>query len=254
MTNCAHCGSTNAPDAGYCEKCGQPLATAAMGATAAVVAAPVPAVAVAARTNSLAVASLLLSFFSLFPLIGILAVVLGHVARSQIRKSAGKLKGAGIALAGLVLGYAGLGLFLLVLLSSLPDLVWRHGHGREMNEASAVGSLRTINTAQVTYFAEYPTRGYSATLAQLGPPASNLQPGPEAAFFIDSVLASGQKSGYRFTYVAGPADEHGLIMAYTVRADPLAPESGERSFFTDETGVIRFENGKPAGPDSPVVE
>ena len=37
------------------------------------------------------------------------------------------------------------------------------------NEASAVASIRTINTAEVTYLTAYPTTGYSITLAALGP-------------------------------------------------------------------------------------
>ena len=122
MTNCANCGTANTSDASYCEKCGQPLATAALGATATVAAAAVPVV--DPRTNSLAVASLLLGLFSLFPVFGILAVILGHVARSQIRRSAGRQKGAGIALAGLILGYLGLAFILFVILIVIPELNW----------------------------------------------------------------------------------------------------------------------------------
>lgn len=123
MTNCAQCGTANTPDAGYCEKCGQPLATAAMGAAAAPAVA-VPGSVVAARTNSLAVASLLLGLLSPFVPFAILAVILGHVARSQVRKSADRQKGAGMALAGLILGYAGLGFVLFVILIVLPELNW----------------------------------------------------------------------------------------------------------------------------------
>src|SRR6516165_10722524 len=36
------------------------------------------------------------------------------------------------------------------------------------NESSAVGSLRTINTAEVTYNTNYPTIGFTGTLTQLG--------------------------------------------------------------------------------------
>ena len=122
MTNCANCGTANTSDASYCEKCGQPLATAALGATAAVAGAPVPAV--APRTNSLAVASLLLGLLSLFVPFAILAVILGHVARSRIRKSAGRQKGAGMALAGLILGYLGVGFILFGVLIVLPSLNW----------------------------------------------------------------------------------------------------------------------------------
>lgn len=118
MTNCASCGTPNIPAASYCEKCGQPLAAAAVPAV------PVPAVDVAARTNPLAVASLLLGLLSLFPLFGILAVVFGHIARSQIRKSAGRQKGAGMALAGLILGYLALGFILFVILVVIPSLNW----------------------------------------------------------------------------------------------------------------------------------
>jgi len=120
VTYCASCGTTNTSDAGYCEKCGQPLAAVALGETATVAAGPVPAV--AARTNSLAVASLLLGLLSLFVPFAILAVILGHVARSQIRKSAGRQKGAGMAMAGLILGYLALGFFLIVVV--LPSLNW----------------------------------------------------------------------------------------------------------------------------------
>ena len=118
MTNCTNCGTANISDAGYCEKCGRPLATATAPA------APVPTVAVAARTNSLAVASLLLGLLALAPPCAIMAVVFGHVARSQIRKSAGRQKGAGLALAGLILGYLGLGFILFVILVVLPALNW----------------------------------------------------------------------------------------------------------------------------------
>jgi hypothetical protein len=117
LTNCAHCGTANAPEARYCQKCGQPLATAAISP------APVPTAAAAARTNSLAVASLPLGFLSLFRLFG-MAVVFGHVARSQIRKGAARQKGAGMALAGLILGYLALGFILFVILVILPELNW----------------------------------------------------------------------------------------------------------------------------------
>ena len=36
------------------------------------------------------------------------------------------------------------------------------------NEASAVGAIKTINTAQISYLSAYPTAGYAATLGALG--------------------------------------------------------------------------------------
>ena len=103
------------------------------------------------------------------------------------------------------------------------------------NEASAVGSLRAINTACITYSTIYGT-GYPALLANLGPatPATAA-----AADLIDSVLAAGTKSGYVFTFTAGAA-VGGTINTYTITAVPAnIGTTGQRQFFTDQSGVIR---------------
>jgi hypothetical protein len=66
-----------------------------------------PNVAVARRRSRKAIASLVCGcLWFLFPT-AILAIVLGHLSRSDIRRSAGRLKGERMALAGLILGYAG---------------------------------------------------------------------------------------------------------------------------------------------------
>jgi hypothetical protein len=53
-------------------------------------------------------------------------------------------------------------------------------------------------------------------------------------------MASGVKSGYKFTYVPGTTDTAGNVQAYTITAMPLVPGStGQRSFFTDQSGTIR---------------
>ncbi len=200
----------------------------------------------------MAIASLvsgILSLLCLFPA-AVLAIVLGYVAGAKIRRSGGALRGEGMARAGVNLGIVGL-IFAVLAVIAIPNLLRSR---MASGEASPVGTLRTINTAEVTYASTYPERGFSVTLAQLGPPAPNVQPGPEAAGFIDSVLASGQKSGYRFTYVPGPTDERGFRETYAALADPVSPESGHRHFFTDETGVIRAETDRPAGPNSPPLQ
>jgi prepilin-type N-terminal cleavage/methylation domain-containing protein len=103
------------------------------------------------------------------------------------------------------------------------------------NEASAVGSLRAINTACVTYSTIYGT-GYPALLANLGPAAPATA---AAADLIDSVLAAGTKSGYVFTYTAGAA-VGGTVNVYTITAVPSnVGTTGQRQFFTDQSGVIR---------------
>jgi type IV pilus assembly protein PilA len=120
------------------------------------------------------------------------------------------------------------------------------------NEAAAVGSCRTVNTAELTYLAYY-QRGYSSTLAQLGPPAS----GPvtsAAADLIDSILAGGQKSGYVFTYTASSLTA-GMYSNYSLQANPTIPDAtGTRYFYTDPSGVIRMNVGAAAGPSSSPVQ
>jgi prepilin-type N-terminal cleavage/methylation domain-containing protein len=104
------------------------------------------------------------------------------------------------------------------------------------NEASAVGSLKTIITACQAYSNIY-TTGFPVGLANLGPgtPATAA-----AADLIDNVLVTGTKSGYRLIYVSG-APVGGKVVTYTINANPVAPnQTGQRFFFTDQTGVIRY--------------
>ena len=111
------------------------------------------------------------------------------------------------------------------------------------NEASAVGSLRTINTAEVTYATTYPATGFGG-LAALGGTAAICAATNGAALanacLIDEVLSvAAVKSGYAFTAVAagGPP-----AVTYTSTATPSAPgQSGQRSFCSDQSGVIRYD-------------
>jgi len=105
------------------------------------------------------------------------------------------------------------------------------------NESSAVGSLRTVNTGEVTYAASCPNVGYSATLVELNTGAICAG----GTGIIDNVLATGTKSGYTFTYAPGAAAANGIVSTYTNIAVPLnIGVTGQRGFFTDQSGVIRY--------------
>src|ERR1700683_1285934 len=71
------------------------------------------------------------------------------------------------------------------------------------NESSAVGAVRTINTAATTYNSTY-ANGYPSTLTEIGT-TSATQASCNAGMFIDSILTGGTKSGYSFTMGAGSA-------------------------------------------------
>src|SRR3982074_1964593 len=65
------------------------------------------------------------------------------------------------------------------------------------NEASAVASLRVINTAAVTYSITYPDMGFPALLTALGG-ANPCTASSAQGCLIDDILAQGTKSGYTF--------------------------------------------------------
>jgi type IV pilus assembly protein PilA len=120
------------------------------------------------------------------------------------------------------------------------------------NQASAVGSLRTINTAEITYASTY-NAGYSSTLSDLAPPGSG-NPTSTAAGLIDSVLAGGVKSGYSFTYTPG-STVGGRIDTYELYANPVTVgTTGTNFYFTDHSGVIRQNSSATASAsDSPLA-
>lgn len=120
------------------------------------------------------------------------------------------------------------------------------------NQSSAVASLRTLNTCEVTYSSTY-NQGFTSSLAQLGPPASGTATSA-AAGLVDSVLAGGTKSGYTFTYVAGATDAGGSTDSYTVNGNPTTPgTTGQNYYFTDESNVIRQNSTQQAAAtDSPI--
>jgi len=88
------------------------------------------------------------------------------------------------------------------------------------NESSAVGGVRTINTACITYAATYSDVGFPAALANL---ASASTETATTADLIDTSLASAAKAGYNFAYVAGTPNPSGVIDTYTLNANPAAP-------------------------------
>ncbi len=122
------------------------------------------------------------------------------------------------------------------------------------NEASAVGTLRSLNTACITYNSTY--GGFPDNLVSMGPPPPGVNPDKTAADLVDQILSKdpAYKSGYTITYVPGPPDAIGNIVSYTLNADPLViNKTGVRQFYTDRSGVIRFKVGGAASPtDVPI--
>jgi type IV pilus assembly protein PilA len=125
------------------------------------------------------------------------------------------------------------------------------------NEASAVGSVRSINTSEVVYQSTH-GGNYATLLINLGDGgvAANcaplVLPTSTSSCLIDPALSTGVKSGYNFTYA--PVSSGGAVSAYAVNADPVTSGgSGQRHFYSDQTLVIRVNNSAVASSaDSPI--
>lgn len=157
---CPHCRKGLAIDASgagmqmNCIGCGKPLTVPqASEAPAGLRPALQPAApsGVQPVTPGGAVASLImgiLSFVCLGPVLGIPAIIAGHMARSQIAKSGGRLTGEGIALAGLILGYVNLAFLPLMAAIAIPSFVNARAKSQQ---AACMNNLRQISAASDQY-------------------------------------------------------------------------------------------------------
>jgi type IV pilus assembly protein PilA len=127
------------------------------------------------------------------------------------------------------------------------------------NEASAVASLRTINTAEIVYTTTF-NIGSSQNLASLGsggtPCDMNTIPTQTAACLTDDVLAQdpATKNGYTFTYTPAAADSNGVVGGYSLSASPVnIGGTGQQGFFTNDTCIVYADpSGTATASSSPL--
>ncbi len=126
------------------------------------------------------------------------------------------------------------------------------------NEASAIGSLRAINTAEASYASSCGQGVYAGTLADLGKPP---QVGTEGFISPDLTSDPSTKSGYTVAMTAGETAPNGvtgcnnpstLSQSYFVGASPLVANStGSRCFGTNQGGTIYQSTSVPSAPLAP---
>ena len=293
---CFRCGASMPDDAQVCPQCATPVANAPAPAAPQAAAPPPPASqwlnAPPAQgqyspqgqyppqaqpypgvvygqqppTDGKATASLVFGILSILCfgiLAGIPAIILGHISRGQINRSMGRLTGGGMALAGLIMGYVSIAITLLIVPAIvIPNLL----RSKMMaNESATASTLRTINTAQVTYSTTYPTNGYAPDLASLGPgrnEGSCSDPSyssPQHACLMDSVVGNSSctagswctKYGYRFS-MSGERScpdqtnqdaQSNAVCNYVIVATPVSDATGRKSFCSTADAVIRQKYG-----------
>ncbi len=237
-TKCVQCGFVGWSDLETCKSCGAPLSQSSLP-----------------RTNTpynswdqsegqkkgLAIASLVLGIICLvtFGLLGILAIpgiIMAAVAMGRAKREPRIYGGHGMAVAGLVLSITSLASTVMIgviAAIAVPNLL---ASARAANEGSAISSLRTISSAEATYQSNF--RNF-ATLEELA--ANGL---------IDPRLGSGTKNGYTFRLVIDSSNPE----EFAVTGVPVSyGTSGRRSFYVDETFVIRGgdKHGGPAAKFDP---
>ncbi|HSS99901.1 MAG TPA: DUF4190 domain-containing protein [Terriglobales bacterium] len=224
---CPKCGTAMAEGSYFCPQCGAENTPGATNATAVAT----PAVPVGPQqTSGMAIGSLICGLVPFFILTPIAAIVLGHVSLSQIKRSAGRLKGTGIATAGLVLGYlevASLPIVLIVAAIAIPNLLRAR---MAANESSAAASVRTVVIAETNYATAHPEKGFTCEFADLRNDG------------IDGTLASGSKNGYVFELVGCKAETgEGANTQFQVIAYPIKKgSSGVKALCSDQNNLVRY--------------
>jgi type IV pilus assembly protein PilA len=189
--------------------------------------------------TGLAITALVIGIVDVFTLgmlgVGaILGIVLSLVALSKAKRRPSEYGGQGMATAGLVMSILSVVMIVpmgIVAAIAIPNLL---ASRRAANEGATMSALRTIHSAETTHQATY-GNGSFTDLAELG------QRG-----LISPELAQGKRYGYKFALRVKP-DEAGTLPGFEVVAIPeVYGTTGVRSFYLDETGVLRAANNRGA--------
>ena len=224
MATCRFCAESIPEGATLCPHCQSDLSSTGVPPLV-----PVP-------TSGKALASMVLGILGGFWITAILALIFGYQARSEIKEAKGHLAGDEMARAGIILGWvyapflAIVPIILIIAAIAIPNLLRSR---MSANEASAVGTTRFIISCAAASQPWHPDVGFPDSLSAMGPEGDNC---------LDSVIVGGLKNGYRFSYE--PAEAIGGVnTGFTVSAVPAnCDRTGVRTFFADESGVIRFTN------------
>ena len=244
-TKCGQCGFVGWADAPNCKSCGAPVSQYAYTLP--------PRTAVSSVSyeqwdqperpkTGLAIFALVLGILGFFTLGGLVVgaitgSIVGWIAMRRAKREPWRYGGHGMAIAGFVLNIAMLVWVPLVAAIAVPNLIAAR---RAANEASALYTLRQVSVAQSEYQTNF---GKYGTLDELA--AQNL---------IDHKLATGRKNGYKFV-IEVTTDENNLE-GFAVTAVPLTSTSGTRSFYVDETLIVRGadKTGEPASKLDPPLD
>jgi peptidyl-prolyl cis-trans isomerase B (cyclophilin B) len=225
---CRGCGNSFSEDDVFCSICGR-----AVSATSGPPPDPAAAFGFPPEPSGKAMFSLVCGILFLFPPTAIVAVIFGHLSLSEIRRSAGRLGGKGMAIAALVLGYSGLAAVSILMVMVAFSV---RNARQAANQSSAVSGVRTLNTAEIAYAQAHPAIGYTCSLSDLS-----------QVWGIDD-LAQGHKDGYVFVLQGCEATKpNGPIAKYQLLAYPVAQNKTRLpAYCSNESDRIKIDQkGSP---------
>jgi type II secretory pathway pseudopilin PulG len=230
---CPQCGFVGWADAEFCKRCGTSLTSS----SAETHYQPVSDQSYYSSSlndgdlkKGLAITSLVIGIANFFTLgflgLGIpVGVILSLMALSKIKKRPSVYGGRPFAVAGLATSLASVVVLIpvgVILAIAIPNFVAAR---RAANEGSAAYTLRQIFAAEATFQSVHEKYG---TLDQLA-----------AERLVNPQLLTGERNGYKFK-VELSTSEFSTVGGFEVVGTPVAyPTTGRRSFYTDETGVLR---------------
>jgi len=247
LKQCTNCRGNLADFVTICPYCGvgQPVVVQASVAQ--------PDWAVARQSSNKALASLICGILFLCAPASIAAIILGHLALVDIKRSAGRMAGQGMAVAGLVMGYLGIALTAVYVIAVVFTVRSTLRHDIPANETAAIAAMRMYDQALKAYAAKCPLQGYPATLSSLGGGNGDCT---RANLINDARMAIAHpvKLGYQFTYTPGTNGTQ-RVTTFALVARPVQPGfTGTRYFYLDDEGIIRQSDSYIVGPRSEPVD
>ncbi len=227
---CLGCGNSLAEGERFCETCGRD----ARAAGSVVPEDPSVAFGFPPETSGKAIFSLISGILFLILPFSVVAVVFGYLSLYDIRKSGGRLKGRGLAVSGIILGYVGvtviIGLIGLGIYGARQTAKRVADSSAIQSDTSAVTTVRTLNTAEIAYSQSHPKIGYTCAMSDLS-----------GVWGINSDVAGGRKKGYVFELRScSAAKPGGPIVKYQLVAFPEKQSTAPKpAFCSDQSDVIR---------------
>ncbi len=117
---------------------------------------------------------------------------------------------------------------------------------KNANQTSAVQTMRTIGSAEMSYFSSYPGKGFGCPITVLGGDPKTGAPTAESSQLLDAALAtSGTKSGYTFTVTCGSkvtVNNQDVYNSVEITGVPqTVGKTGDNGYCSDENNVIRID-------------